>query len=44
MNEKTKELAELNVAKLMLKFFIPAFIVVFFLINHWKKLNKAILN
>jgi putative MATE family efflux protein len=29
MNEKTKELAELNVAKLMLKFFIPAFIGVF---------------
>ncbi len=29
MNEKTKELAELNIAKLMLKFFIPAFIGVF---------------
>ena len=29
MNEKTKELAELNVAKLMLKFFIPSFIGVF---------------
>lgn len=29
MNEKTKELAELNVARLMLKFFIPAFIGVF---------------
>lgn len=29
MNEKTKELAELNIARLMLKFFIPAFIGVF---------------
>ena len=29
MNEKTRELAELNIAKLMLKFFIPAFIGVF---------------
>ncbi len=29
MNEKTKELAESNVARLMLKFFIPAFIGVF---------------
>ncbi len=29
MNEKTKELAELNVSRLMLKFFIPAFIGVF---------------
>lgn len=29
MNEKAKELAELNIAKLMLKFFIPAFIGVF---------------
>jgi len=29
MNEKTKELAEMNVARLMLKFFIPAFIGVF---------------
>ncbi|HZL12412.1 MAG TPA: MATE family efflux transporter [Prolixibacteraceae bacterium] len=29
MNKKTKELAELNVARLMLKFFIPAFIGVF---------------
>lgn len=29
MTERTKELAELNVAKLMLKFFIPAFIGVF---------------
>lgn len=29
MNQKTKELAELNVARLMLKFFIPAFIGVF---------------
>ncbi|OFX51741.1 MAG: MATE family efflux transporter [Bacteroidetes bacterium GWB2_41_8] len=29
MNEKTRELAELKIAKLMLKFFIPAFIGVF---------------
>lgn len=29
MNEKTKELAELKVSRLMLKFFIPAFIGVF---------------
>jgi len=29
MNEKTKELAEYNVARLMLKFFIPSFIGVF---------------
>ena len=29
MNEKTKDLAELSVPKLMLKFFIPAFIGVF---------------
>src|SRR5665648_8659 len=29
MNKKTRELAELNVARLMLKFFIPAFIGVF---------------
>ncbi|MDP3433259.1 MAG: MATE family efflux transporter, partial [Bacteroidota bacterium] len=29
MIEKTKELAELNIARLMLKFFIPAFIGVF---------------